>query len=92
MKYDFVYTFVVPRLELPFYDDGSYISSELASNNIKHKIFATSKGYRVITYGSTRRKVEDIMYDLEGRHLRILDGFTYEIMCDLIESRKEVKL
>ena len=92
MKYDFVYTFVVPRLELPFYDDGSYISSELSANSIKHKIFTTSKGYRVITYGSTRRKVEDIMYDLEGMHLRILDSFTYKIMNNLIESRKEVKL
>ena len=90
MSYDFVYTFIVPHSEIPFFDGKSYILSELKSNKIKHKMYETIKGWRVITFGSTRRKVEDVMYNLDGRHLRILDGFTFEIMCDLFDINKGV--
>ena len=40
-------------------------------------------------YIEVRKKIECLMTDLNGRHLRILDDYTFEILSDYIN--KDVK-
>lgn len=84
MKYDFVFTFIVPVL--PFSDTEEDVYREMKKNSVKGFLFESSKGMRVITYGSTRRKVERMMWDLNGRHLRTLDDFTFSLLSEYIGS------
>lgn len=84
MKYDFVFTFLIdPR---QYYDTTleADLFVDMQLKGIKGFYFPTSKGYRVITYGSTRRKIERLMMDYDGKHLRILDGLTFSILSDYI--------
>ena len=85
MKYEFVYTFIIYN-QYPFSDSGIKARWELDSRNIQGIIFETDKGYRVITIGCNRKKVEHLMYELKGCHLRILDEFTFSILNDYIKS------
>lgn len=84
MKCDYVFTFVVP--ELPFSDTKEKIIKGLQLNGIKAVLLECNKGFRLITVGSSRRKVERLMWDLNGRHLRSLDSFTFEILSGFIRS------
>lgn len=84
MTYDFIYTFVIDN-----YSETKRINLcwLLDQNNIRGFFFKTDKGLRVITIGSTRRKVEHLMFESKGKHLRILDEFTFQILNDYILSR-----
>ena len=85
MGYEFIYTFVIDK-----YSESKKINLYwlLDQKNIKGFFFKTDKGFRVITIGSTRRKVEHLMFETKGKHLRILDDFTFQILQDYILSRK----
>ena len=85
MNYEFIYTFVIDG-----YTESKKINLYwiLDKWNIKGFFFKTNKGFRVITIGATRRKVEGLMLETKGKHLRILDDFTYQILQDYITSRK----
>ena len=89
MKYDFVFTFIVPGARIPFLDDEYEIICALRNRKIQGFTWETAKGYRVITFNSTRKKIEDLMSDLNGRHLRILDDYTFGILSSYIN--KDVK-
>ena len=88
MQATFIFSFVVPVAlkEYPFSDSKTDIYINLKRNDIKAYVFECSKGYRVITVGSTRRKVERVMFDLNGRHLRTLDEYTFSIVKDYISG------
>lgn len=83
MMYDFVFTFeIVDCTE----EEKANAVGLLIESKINFSVYETINGYRFITIGSTRRRIENVMCACNGRHLRMLDDYTYSIMCDLIET------
>lgn len=83
--YGYIYTFVVDNMTE---SKKKNLYGMLDRKNIDGLYFTNGKSTRIITIGSTRRKVENLMFELKGKHLRILDDFTFGIMHDYICTRK----
>lgn len=81
--YDFVFTFELHHCSE---EHKCNLVAELIEMKINFTVFETPCGYRFITVGATRRRVENIVAEYNGRHIRMLDDYTYEIMCDLMET------
>lgn len=86
--YDFVFTFELLHCSE---EQKRNLEAELIEMKINFTVFEISTGYRFITVGATRRRVENIVADYNGRHIRMLDDYTFKIMCDLMEVIEEVK-
>ena len=84
--YGYIYSFVVENLNESKKINLYWLFDK---RNIDGLFFTYGNTTRIITVGSTRRKVENLMFDLKGKHLRILDDFTFGIMHDYICSLKK---
>lgn len=84
MRYDFVFTFTIVD-DLPFSGLRENVYYYMMNNNLKGYLVETLKGLRVLIIGSSRRKVERFMNEFNGRHLRILDDLTFNILNDFVD-------
>lgn len=87
MKYGFVYKFdIIP--EYPFYDGVTIIRDVLEKYDVHgfaiQKIEKDHDVWIVICFNTTRRKVEKVCTSLNGRRIRNLDSFTFEVLADFI--------
>lgn len=83
----FVYKFdIIP--EYPFFDGIPLIRDVLERYNVHgFAIQKTEKDHDlwvVICFDTTRRKVENVCSALNGRRIRNLDPFTFEVLADFI--------